>query len=485
MSLFPSFIKAQMRTEADSMGPVDVPADSYWGAQTQRTLQNFFTAWHPMPPAIVSALALVKKAAAEVNAALGLLDQDIAHAIVKAADDVIGGKIEGAFPLAIWQSGSGTQSNMNMNEVLACRANEILSGKRTVKGRVHPNDHVNKGQSTNDAFPTAIHIAAALTLAEETLPALATLSAALDAKAKAFESIVKIGRTHLQDAVPMTLGQAFSGYVAQIDYVRDRLEKCLPPLYALAQGGTAVGTGLNTHVRFANLFALRIAALTDKPFVSAPNKFAALAGHEALVDLSGAMNVAATAFMKIANDVRLMASGPHCGIGEIKLPENEPGSSIMPGKVNPTQAEVMTMVAARVMGNHVSVSVAGAGGHFELNVFKPLIGYCVLESLTLLADAARSFVTHCVEGIEPNTRRIQQNLDRSLMLVTALAPAIGYDKAAAVAQKAAADDCTLKEAALALGYLDAEAFDRLVDPSQMIHPFGDPAFGDTATDGQG
>jgi fumarate hydratase class II len=458
------------RIESDSMGEIAVPADRYWGAQTQRSLQNFKIGGERMPIPLVRALGLVKQAAAETNIELGILDRKLGEAIVKAAAEVVAGKLDDHFPLVVWQTGSGTQSNMNANEVIAGRANEILTGTRGGKSPVHPNDHVNMSQSSNDCFPTAMHIAAAEQAVRATIPALKHLHGALAAKSAAFNDIIKIGRTHLQDATPVTLGQEFSGYAAQAELGVARIEAALPRIYPLAQGGTAVGTGLNTKAGFAEAFAAQVARLTGLPFVTAANKFEALASHDAIVELSGAYNVLAASLLKIANDIRLLGSGPRSGLGELLLPENEPGSSIMPGKVNPTQAEAMTMVATQVMGNHVTVTVAGSQGHFELNVFKPVMIYNLLQSGRLIADAAVSFTDNCIAGIEPNRARIKQLLDQSLMLVTALNPHIGYDKAAKVAKKAHAEGTSLKEAAVALGFLTAEEFDRHVRPENMIGP---------------
>ncbi len=458
------------RLESDSMGEVAVPADRYWGAQTQRSLQNFRIGGERMPVPLVRALGLVKQAAAETNMALGVLDPKLGTAIAQAAAEVVAGKLDDHFPLVVWQTGSGTQSNMNANEVIAGRANELLAGKRGGKAPVHPNDHVNMGQSSNDSFPSAMHIAAGEQAARAVIPALRHLQQALAAKAAAFADIIKIGRTHLQDATPVTLGQEFSGYAAQVALGIARVEACLPRIWPLAQGGTAVGTGLNAHAGFAEAFAAQVARLTGLPFVTAANKFEALASHDAIVELSGAYNVLAASLLKIANDVRLLGSGPRSGLGEVLLPENEPGSSIMPGKVNPTQAEAMTMVATQVMGNHVTVTVAGSQGHFELNVFKPVMIYDLLQSGRLIADACVSFTDNCIVGIEPNRARIRQLLEQSLMLVTALNPHIGYDKAAKVAKKAHAEGTSLKEAAIALGFLTAEEFDKFVRPEQMIGP---------------
>jgi fumarate hydratase class II len=458
------------RTERDSMGAIEVPDERYWGAQTQRSLENFRIGGERMPLALIHALALQKKAAALANMELGALDERLGKAIVEAADEVIADKLDGEFPLVVWQTGSGTQTNMNMNEVLANRASEILGGKRGTGRLVHANDHVNLGQSSNDSFPTAMHIAAAMEIDRRLLPALETLLGALQDKAKEFADIVKIGRTHLQDATPLRLGSEFGAYARQIENGIARIKATLPRLYALAQGGTAVGTGLNAQKGFGDRFAAAAAKITGLPFASAPDKFEALAAHDALVEVSGALNVLATSLMKIANDIRLMGSGPRCGFGELHLPENEPGSSIMPGKVNPTQAEAVTQVAAQVMGNHVTITVAGSQGHFELNVFKPVIVFNLLQSIRLIADASESFAEHCVAGIEANRTQIEAMLYRSLMLVTALTPHIGYDKSAEIAKRALANRETLKEAAGALGYVKPEDFDRWVDPKTMLGP---------------
>jgi len=458
----------QTRTETDSFGPIDVPADVYWGAQTARSIQNFpFGPRETMPIEIVRAMALVKQAAARVNARAGL-DPQIAEAIGQAAGEVASGGLDNQFPLVIWQTGSGTQTNMNVNEVVAGRANEILTGNRGGKTPVHPNDHVNKGQSSNDSFPTAMHVAAAVAVHGTLLPAMRQLHARLAHKAERWDSLVKIGRTHLQDATPLTLGQEFSGYAQQIADCIERVEAVLPRLHRLAQGGTAVGTGLNAPRGFGHDFAAEMARLTRLPFETAPNKFAELAAHDTLVELSGALNTLAVALTKIANDVRLLGSGPRCGLGELRLPENEPGSSIMPGKVNPTQAEMLTMVAAQVMGNHVAVTVGGLQGHLELNVFKPLIAANVLRSITLLSAGMDSFGERALDGAEPDEARIRDLLDRSLMLVTALAPAIGYDNAASIAKHAHKKGQTLREAGLELGLVDAETFDRVVKPEDML-----------------
>jgi fumarate hydratase class II len=458
------------RSETDSFGAIDVPADRYWGAQTQRSLGNFKIGGEKMPAPLVRALGIQKKASAMTNMGLGVLDKKLGEAITSAADEVIGGTLAGEFPLVVWQTGSGTQTNMNANEVIAGRANEMLAGTRGGKSPVHPNDHVNMGQSSNDSFPTVMHIAAAEQLHHDLIPALESLHAALDSKAKEFENIVKIGRTHLQDATPMTLGQEFSGYAYQIKNGIARVKDTMPRLMCLAQGGTAVGTGINSKKGFAEAFAANVAHITGLPFITAPNKFEALAAHDALVETSGALNVLAVSLMKIANDVRLLGSGPRCGIGEIKLPENEPGSSIMPGKVNPTQAEAMTMVCAQVMGNHMTVTIAGSNGHFELNVFKPVMIFNVLQSIRLLADACNSFTENCVVGIEADRERINKLMHESLMLVTALNPHIGYDNAAKIAKKAHAEGTTLKQAGLALGLLTSDQFDAWIKPEDMVHP---------------
>jgi fumarate hydratase class II len=459
-----------VRVESDTFGPVEVPADRYWGAQTQRSLQNFKIGGERMPVPLVRALGLVKLCAARVNVHLGVLEPRLGETIARAAEEVADGALDEHFPLVVWQTGSGTQSNMNANEVIANRANELLGAPLGAKSPVHPNDHVNLGQSSNDSFPTAMHIAAALEAERQLLPALAHLQAALAAKARAFAGIVKIGRTHLQDATPLTLGQELGGYAHQIAYGIERVRAALPRVHELAQGGTAVGTGLNTKKGFAEAFAQEVARTTGVQFKSAANKFEALAAHDALVELSGALNVLAVSLMKIANDIRLLGSGPRCGLGELRLPENEPGSSIMPGKVNPTQCEALTMVCAEVMGNHVAVTVAGSNGHFELNVFKPVIVFNVLRSIRLTADACRSFADNCVVGIEADEPRIARLLHESLMLVTALNPRVGYDNAAKVAKKAHRDGTTLKESALALGLLTAEEFDALVRPDAMLGP---------------
>ena len=465
---------AENRIESDSMGELAVPADRYWGAQTQRSLMNFKIGGERLPSALIRALGVEKLAAAETNITLGVLDQEKGEAITQAAREVADGKLDDHFPLVVWQTGSGTQSNMNANEVIAGRANEILTGKRGGKAPVHPNDHVNMGQSSNDTFPTAMHIAAVEQLATQTVPALQRLHDALRQKAESFDSIVKIGRTHLMDATPLTLGQEFSGYAHQIGLGIERIEATLPRLAQLAQGGTAVGTGLNAVEGFAEGVAERVSAITGLSFATAANKFEALAGHDAIVEASGALNVVACSLMKIANDVRLMGSGPRCGFGELILPANEPGSSIMPGKVNPTQSEALTMVCAQVMGNHVSVTVAGSNGHFELNVFKPVLIYNLLQSAKLIAEGSDSFRENCVAGIEANEGRIAELMHQSLMLVTALNPHIGYDNAAKVAKKAYTENSTLKEAAVALGLLTAEQFDQWVRPENMLGPRAAP-----------
>jgi fumarate hydratase class II len=458
------------RIETDSMGEIEVQADRYWGAQTERSLHHFSIGTDHFPRPMIRALGILKKAAAQANGELGQLPPDIVGLIVRAADEVIAGKLDEHFPLFVWQTGSGTQTNMNANEVISNRAIELAGGVIGSKKPVHPNDHVNRGQSSNDTFPTAMHIAAAEQTKHALLPALAQLRHTLDGKAKQFAGIVKTGRTHLQDATPITLGQEISGWVSQLEHARHNVEGSLAHVFELALGGTAVGTGLNTHPDYAVVSAQKIAALTGLPFVTAPNKFEALAAHDALIALHGALKGLACALMKIANDVRWLASGPRCGIGEITIPENEPGSSIMPGKVNPTQSEALTMVCAEVMGNDVAVSIGGASGNFELNVFKPLIIHNVLRSLRLLADAMINFDRFCAVGIEPAHDRIRENLERSLMLVTALNPHIGYDKAAKIAKTAYQNGTTLKQAAIELGYLTAEQFDAWVVPAQMVGP---------------
>ncbi|MBU0724409.1 MAG: class II fumarate hydratase [Alphaproteobacteria bacterium] len=461
---------ADTRMESDTMGQIAVPADRLWGAQTQRSLGNFRIGEERMPEAVIRAFGVQKKASALTNIALGVLDPALGEAIARAADEVIAGQLSDHFPLVVWQTGSGTQTNMNANEVIANRANELLGGKRGEKKPVHPNDHVNASQSSNDSFPSVMHIAAATQIVTGLLPALHHLHEALALKAAAFASIVKIGRTHLQDATPLTLGQEFSGYATQIQYGIARIEAALPRLYFLAQGGTAVGTGLNAPEGFDTGFADQVSKMTGLPFVTAPNKFEALAAHDAMVEMSGALNTLAVSLTKIANDIRLLGSGPRSGLGELQLPENEPGSSIMPGKVNPTQAEALTMVCAQVIGNHTTITVAGMNGHLELNVFKPVLIYNLLQSIRLLGDAAGSFADHCVAGIIANEARISQLVDQSLMLVTALAPHIGYDKAAAVAKKAHSSGKTLKQSAVDMGYVTAEEFDLWVVPGSMIAP---------------
>ena len=457
------------RTETDSFGPIEVRDDSYWGAQTERSIGNFpFGERERMPVEIVHALGYVKQAAARVNARIGGLDANLAEAIQQAAAEVARGDLDNQFPLVIWQTGSGTQSNMNANEVIAGRANEQLRGTKGGKEPVHPNDHVNKSQSSNDSFPTAMHIAAAIAVSRRLLPALKLIHARLDEQATRFDRIVKIGRTHLQDATPLTLGQEFSGYAAMVADNIARVEGVQPRILRLAQGGTAVGTGLNAPTGFATAFAKEIANLTRLPFTSAPNKFAELAAHDTLVELSGVLNTIAVSLTKIANDIRLLGSGPRCGFGELKLPENEPGSSIMPGKVNPTQCEMLTMVAAQVMGNHLAVTIGGLQGHLELNVFKPLMAANIIRSINLLSVGMESFTTRTLDGLAPDEERIAELMNKSLMLVTALAPEIGYDHAATIAKHAHKKGMTLKEAGLDLGLVDAETFDRLVKPEAML-----------------
>jgi fumarate hydratase, class II len=458
------------RSETDSFGPIEVPADRYWGAQTERSRRNFRIGHDRMPMPIIRALGMVKLASAETNRELGLLDQRRARAIVRAAREVIDGKFDDHFPLVVWQTGSGTQTNMNLNEVIANRANELLGGKLGAKQPVHPNDHVNMSQSSNDSFPTAMHIAAAMRITADLVPALGELHRALRQKEKAFAGIVKIGRTHTQDATPLTLGQEFSGYAAQVESGIARLRLTVRDLYPLAQGGTAVGTGLNSKPKFARLFARHVAKITKMPFTSAANKFEALASNDAYVFAHGAINSVATGLFKIANDIRLLGSGPRSGLGELILPENEPGSSIMPGKVNPTQCEAMTMVCCQVFGNHTAITVAGSQGHFELNVYKPVLAYCMMHSIELLADVSHSFTENCIEGIRADEKRIRELMERSLMLVTALAPRIGYDDAAKVAKTAHARGTTLKEEAVRLGFVSATEFDRLVQPEKMTRP---------------
>ncbi|MCC2688725.1 MAG: fumarate hydratase [Rhizobiaceae bacterium] len=458
------------RTETDTFGSIEVPADRYWGAQAERSLGNFRIGWEKQPRSIVRALGIVKRAAAEVNMELGRLDPKLGEAIVAAAQEVIEGRLDGHFPLVVWQTGSGTQSNMNANEVISNRAIEMLGGVMGSKQPVHPNDHVNMSQSSNDTYPTAMHIACAERIRHHLVPALEHLHAALDAKAGAFAHIIKIGRTHTQDATPLTLGQEFSGYAAQVASSVVRIELTLPGLMELAQGGTAVGTGLNAPVGFAEKVAERIASITGLPFTTAPNKFEALAAHDSMVFSHGAINAAAAALFKIANDIRFLGSGPRSGLGELALPENEPGSSIMPGKVNPTQCEALTQVCVQVFGNHAAVTFGGSQGHFELNVYNPLMAYNFLQSVQLLADASRSFTDNCVAGIEAREDNIKAALDRSLMLVTALAPRIGYDNAAKIAKTAHRNGTTLREEALATGLVSEEEYDRLVRPEEMTRP---------------
>jgi len=459
-----------IRTETDSFGPIEVPGDKYWGAQTQRSIGNFPIGWERQPIALVRALGVIKRAAAEANMALGRLEPEVGDAIVAAATEVHEGKLDDHFPLVVWQTGSGTQSNMNANEVISNRAIEMLGGQMGSKTPVHPNDHCNRSQSSNDTFPTAMHIAAARTAHDVLIPGLEALHAALAAKAQAFAGLIKIGRTHTQDATPLTLGQEFGGYAHQVAQGIARVKAALPDIYALAQGGTAVGTGLNAPVGFAETVAERIAAVTGLPFVTAPNKFEALAAHDAVVQMSGATKTVAASLFKIANDIRLLGSGPRCGLGELSLPENEPGSSIMPGKVNPTQAEALTQVCAHVMGNDAAVGFAGSQGHFELNVYKPMMIYNLLQSMQLLGDAAQAFTDNCVDGIAANETRIESLMRESLMLVTALAPEIGYDNATTVAKTAHKNGTTLKEEAIRLGFVDEATFDRVVRPEDMIGP---------------
>ena len=461
---------AKTRIETDSFGPINVAMNKYWGAQTERSLANFKIGGERMPLALIRAFGIVKKAAALANVKMGLLEGELARAIVTAADEIIEGKLDEHFPLVVWQTGSGTQTNMNVNEVISNRAIEILGGEIGSKKPVHPNDHVNRSQSSNDAFPTAMHIAAALEVHRRLLPAMEQLHQALEAKSRAWDDIIKIGRTHTQDATPITLGQEFSGYAMQVALGIERVRAVLPRLYLLAQGGTAVGTGLNSKKGFDEVFAAEVAAMTKLPFKPAHNKFEALASNDTLVELSGVLNTIAVSLFKIANDIRWLGSGPRSGLGELLLPENEPGSSIMPGKVNPTQAEALTMVCCQVFGNHVAVTVAGSQGHLELNVFKPVIINNVLQSIRLLADASVSFTENCIAGIEPNRKRIGELLERSLMLVTALAPKIGYDKAAEIAKAAHKNGTTLREEALRLGYVNESEFDALVRPERMVAP---------------
>jgi len=470
MSVSTARAAAKTRTETDSFGPIEVPADRYWGAQAERSLENFRIGWEKQPLPIVRALGIIKRAAAETNMVLGKLDPKVGEAIVRAANEVMEGKLDAHFPLAVWQTGSGTQSNMNANEVISNRAIEMLGGEMGSKKPVHPNDHVNMSQSSNDCYPSAMHIAAAEELVHRLVPALQKLRNALNDKAQAWKDIVKVGRTHTQDATPLTLGQEFSGYTQQVENGIRRIEETLPALMELAQGGTAVGTGLNAPVGFAEKVAERIAAITGLRFTSAPNKFEALAAHDAMVFSHGAVNTVATSLFKIANDIRLLGSGPRSGLGELSLPENEPGSSIMPGKVNPTQCEALTQVCVQVFGNNAAITFANSQGHFELNVYNPVMAYNFLQSVRLLADAAISFTDNCVVGIEPRLDNIRAGVERSLMLVTALAPKIGYDKAATIAKTAHKNGTTLREEALRLGYVSGEEFDAIVRPEKMTHP---------------
>ena len=460
----------ETRKETDSFGSISVPKDKYWGAQTQRSLENFKIGNELMPEAIIRALGIIKLAAAKVNKSQGLIEADIADAIIQASEEVISGKLNEHFPLVVWQTGSGTQTNMNANEVISNRAIEILKGKIGTKDPVHPNDHCNCSQSSNDTFPTAMHIASVTETKENLIPNLLVLSKSLEDKSKKFAKITKIGRTHLQDATPVTLGQEFSGYFVQIEKNISRINNALEDLYFLAQGGTAVGTGLNTNEGFDEEFAIECASLTGEPFQTADNKFEALATHDALVGYSGSLNTLASSLFKIASDIRLLGSGPRSGLGEIQLPENEPGSSIMPGKVNPTQCEAMTMICLQVMGNHTSISMAGSQGHLELNVFKPLIAYNVLQSIKILSDGIKSFEKNCIKGIQPDEKRIKEHIDNSLMLVTALTPNIGYDKASEIAKKAHKNGTTLREEALKSGCISEEEFDKIIDPEKMVSP---------------
>ena len=461
---------ANTRTETDSFGPLEVPADKYWGAQTQRSILNFPIGWEKQPVAIVRALGVIKKACAQANVELGNLDCDLGTAIAQAADEVISGQLDDNFPLVVWQTGSGTQSNMNANEVIANRAIELLGGTIGSKSPVHPNDHCNMGQSSNDTFPTAMHIATAMTARDVLLPGLRKLHNGLQGKVKEFDGIIKIGRTHTQDATPLTLSQEFSGYTHQVAMGIKRVETALTHIYELAQGGTAVGTGLNTKAGWDVMVAANMAQITGLPFVTAPNKFEALAAHDAMVEISGALKTVAASLFKIANDIRLLGSGPRCGLGELILPENEPGSSIMPGKVNPTQCEALTQVCAHVMGNDAAVGFAGSQGHFELNVYKPMMAYNVLQSMQLLGDAATAFTDNLIDGLQADAARIEKLMRESLMLVTALAPEIGYDNATKVAKTAHKNGTTLKQEAIALGFVDSDTFDRVVRPENMIGP---------------
>ena len=460
----------ETRIETDSMGEIEVPANRYYGAQTARSLIHFDIGEETMPRELIRGMGVLKKASALVNAELGLMPENIKQLVCKAAEEVIEGKLDDHFPLRVWQTGSGTQSNMNSNEVIANRGIELAGGVIGSKDPVHPNDHVNMGQSSNDTFPTAMHIAAVERIRDALLPSLSTLANSFKKKATEFKDIIKIGRTHLMDATPLTLGQEFSGYTTQLEYSMDRINGCMPRMYQIALGGTAVGTGLNSHRDFPKKVAQKIAEITDCPFVTAPNKFESLAAHDAIVETSGTLKTIACSLMKIANDIRWLGSGPRCGIGEVVLPANEPGSSIMPGKVNPTQSEAMTMVAAQVIGNDTAINVGGSSGNFELNVFKPVMIYNLLQSIRLLADSCRSFNDHCVVGIEPNKMQIEKHLNGSLMLVTALNPHIGYDNAAKVAKKAYQENTTLKESAVALGLLTADEFDEKVRPEKMTGP---------------
>ena len=460
----------ETRIETDSMGEIEVPANRYYGAQTARSLIHFDIGEETMPRELIRGMGVLKKASALVNAELGLMPENIKQLISKAAEEVIEGKLDDHFPLRVWQTGSGTQSNMNSNEVIANRGIELAGGVIGSKDPVHPNDHVNMGQSSNDTFPTAMHIAAVERIRDALLPSLSTLANSFKKKATEFKDIIKIGRTHLMDATPLTLGQEFSGYTTQLEYSMDRINGCMPRMYQIALGGTAVGTGLNSHRDFPKKVAQKIAEITDCPFVTAPNKFESLAAHDAIVETSGTLKTIACSLMKIANDIRWLGSGPRCGIGEVVLPANEPGSSIMPGKVNPTQSEAMTMVAAQVIGNDTAINIGGSSGNFELNVFKPVMIYNLLQSIRLLADSCRSFNDHCVVGIEPNKTQIEKHLNGSLMLVTALNPHIGYDNAAKVAKKAYQENTTLKESAMALGLLTADEFDEKVRPEKMTGP---------------